>query len=83
MSGHDGVFKRYLLLSKLRALEVEVTTTRMGELVIPEASLAGLTGDARRLLEHIGVPLAEPAGVAWVAVRLEAEKGAQMTLALV
>ena len=60
-----------------------VSHVHLGELVIPQVSLTGLTEDARRLLEHIGVPLPEPGGVAWVAVRLDAERDAQMTLALV
>lgn len=60
-----------------------VSHAHLGELAIPEVSLTGLTEDARRLLEHIGVPLPQPVGAAWVAVRLDVEEGAQMTLALV
>jgi len=44
--------------------------------------LTGLTEDARRLLERIGVPLPEPPEAAWVAVRLEAERGVQVALVL-
>lgn len=67
----------------LQRVKRVVSRVHLDQLVIPQASLTGLTEDAQRLLEHIGVPLPEPTGVAWVAVRLDAEKGAQMTMALV
>lgn len=67
----------------LRRVKRVVSHVHVGQLVIPIISLTGLTEDARRLLAHIGVPLPEPAGVAWVAVRLDAEMDAQMSLALV
>jgi transposase len=67
----------------LQRVKRVVSHVHLGELVIPQVSLTGLTEDARRLLEHIGVPLPKPAGATWVAVRLDAEKGAQMALALV
>lgn len=67
----------------LRRVKRVVSHLHVGQLVIPTVSLTGLTEDARRLLAHIGVPLPEPAGVAWLAVRLDTEMGAQMSLALV
>lgn len=67
----------------LQRMKRVVSHVHLGELVIPQVSLTGLTEDTRRLLEHIGVPLPEPAGVAWVAVRLDTERDAQMTLVLV
>jgi transposase len=67
----------------LRRVKRVVCHLHVGQAVIPQVSLTGLTEDTRRLLEHLGVPLPEPVGVAWVAVRLDAEQGAPMTLASV
>ena len=66
----------------LRRVRCVVSHIRIGELIIPQVTLTGLTEDARCLLERIGVPLPEPPKAAWVAVRLEAEKGIQAALAL-
>ena len=70
------------LREMLRRVRRVVSHVHIGELVIPQVTLTGLTEDARRLLERIGVPLPEPPEAAWVAVRLEAEKGVQVALAL-
>jgi len=50
----------------------------IGEPIIPQATLTGLTEDARRLVERIGVPLPKPPKAAWGAVRLVAEEGNQV-----
>jgi|GEM_PF-1446260 len=67
----------------LQRVKRVVSHVHLGELVIPQVSLTGLTEDTRRLLERIGVSLPKPTGAAWVAVRLDTKKDAQMTLALV
>lgn len=66
----------------LQGVKRVVCHLHVGELVIPGVSLTGLTEDARRLLERIGILLPAPAGAAWVAVRLEAKVGTQMALLL-
>jgi transposase len=67
----------------LQRVKRVVSHIHLDQLVIPQVSLTGLADDARRLLEQLGVPLPESAGGAWVAVRLDAEKDSQVTLALV
>jgi hypothetical protein len=54
----------------------------IGELIIPQVTLTGLTEDALRLLEQIGVTLRKPPETAWAAVRLETEEGVQVALSL-
>ena len=73
-----GVETLQQLLQRVKRV---VSYIHLGQLVIPAVSLTGLTEDARRLLERIGVPLPEPAGVAWVALCLDTQGGIQMTLA--
>ena len=68
------------LLQRVRRV---VSHIHLGELLIPEVALTGLTEDARYLLERIGVPLPEPAQATWVGVRVEAEEAAQMPPVLV
>jgi len=70
------------LREMLRRVRRVVSHVHVGELVIPQITLTGLTEDARRLLERIGVPLPEPPEAALVAVRLEAEEMIPMALAL-
>lgn len=66
----------------LRRVKRVVTHIHLGELVIPQVSLTGLTEDARRLLECMEVPLPQPAGAVWVEARLDVEEGTQTTVAL-
>lgn len=70
------------LREMLRRVRRVVSHVHVGELVIPQVTLTGLTEDARRLLERIGVPLPEPPEAALVAVRLKAEEMIPMALAL-
>ncbi len=70
------------LLELLRKVRGVVIYAHIGEVVIPQVSLTGLTEDGRRLLEWIGVSLPEPPEPAWVAVRLEAERGFPVAVAL-
>jgi len=74
-----GVESLREMLQRVRRV---VSHVHIGELVVPQVTLTGLTEDARRLLERIGVPLPEPPEAAWVAVRLEAERGVQVALVL-
>jgi transposase len=66
----------------LRRVRRVVSHVHIGELVIPQVTLTGLTEDARRLLERVGGVLPEPPEPAWVAVHLEAEKGTRVALAV-
>jgi transposase len=66
----------------LQRVKRVVSHIHLAESVIPTVSLTGLTDDARRLLEHIGVPLPDPAETTWAAVRLDAEESIPVTLAL-
>jgi hypothetical protein len=75
---NGGIETSRHLLRRVRRVVCHLHT---GQLVIPQVSLTGLTEDARCLLEYLGVLLPEPVGGTWVAVRLDAEMGAQMTLA--
>jgi hypothetical protein len=59
-----------------------ISHVHVGESVIPQVTLTGLTEDGRRLLEQIGVPPPEPAEAALVIVHLETEKMIPMALAL-
>lgn len=64
----DGIEALRHLLQRVKRV---VSHVHLGEFVIPQVSLTGLTEDARRLLERIGVLLPKPTGAAWVAVRLD------------
>jgi transposase len=75
----SGVETLRQMLHRVRRV---VSHVHVGELVIPQVTLTGLTEDARRLLERIGVPLPKPPEIAWVAVRLETEQGIPVALAL-
>jgi transposase len=67
----------------LQRVKQVVSHVSVGELVIPYVTLTGLTDKVCRLLQHIGVPLPEPAETAWIALRLEAADLVEATLALV
>lgn len=70
-----GVKSLREMLQRVRRVTSHI---HIGELIIPQVTLTGLTEDARRLLERIGVPLPKPPKAAWVAVRLVAEEGNQV-----
>lgn len=71
------------LLELLRKVRRVVCSIHIGELVVPQTTLTGLTEDARRLLEQIGVALPEPVEPAWVAVCLEPGKDLPAASALI
>lgn len=62
----DGIEALRHLLQRVKRV---ISHVHLDELAIPQVSLTGLTEDARRLLERIGVSLPRPTGAAWVAVR--------------
>jgi hypothetical protein len=66
----------------LQGVKCVLSQLSIAEAVLPCVILTGLTDEARRLLERIGVPLPEPAESAWVAVRLEAAEGVEAAIAL-
>lgn len=70
------------LRDMLQRVRRVVSQLHVGELVIPYVSLTGLTENARRLLDRIGVSLPKPPQIAWVAVRLEAEQTIPIPLTL-
>ena len=70
------------LREMLRRVRRVVSHIHVGELIIPQITLTGLTKDARRLLERTGVLLPGPPEIAWVAVRLETERNTPVALAL-
>ena len=70
------------LLEMLRKVRRVVVHIHVDELAITQVSLTGLTEDARRLLERIGVPLPAPMGPAWVAVCPQHKKSIPVALAL-
>jgi len=73
----SGVATIRALLQRVKRV---VSQVYLNTLVIPQVTLTGLTPEAQRLLEHLGVPLPGPAAAVRVAVRLAAEAGGGITL---